>query len=847
MINIKTQKNGLQTLLLTSPGTTAATVQIWFRAGSSLEDSTNKGIAHFLEHMFFKGTATRPGAKIAREVESFGGEINAFTSFDYTCYYINCPSENTDTAVKILLDMVSNPLFSQKELIPERDVVFEEFRRAQDSPQQFSFMQMQKNSFAPPYNSPILGNAKTIKNFTRKQLTTFRNKFYNQQNALLIVAGDFRPEKIEKSINQFSLPKGKETSRPIFKLKKSGKVNIHQKDVGMASINITLPCPSLDAATTAAEDIAISALAYGESSPLFYHLVTQNSLANSCAGSTMIFNGGGFHNIRITTPDNNIPNVLNTTKKIIDRILKQGFDSNDLQKIKNQYIAAKIYEQESLEYRAFSLGSSYAGHGSINKENEYIERLKKVTLHQLDEALRLIFTRNMHINIQLPLNSKTQKIKTAAEQFKRYFGNNKKEKYSKIRATQSNFDPQVKLVELRPGIKLLYRYNNLTPTFVMHAYLKGGLSGENINNNGIFGLISNSLTKGNKHTDLLTIKTELEQMSASLNNFTGKNAYGLTMHGLTADFEKLSYHFFNSLIHPLFEEKTIEHEKELALRALINRESDPAAKCFEQVAQIMFPEHPYSRNTLGTPKSLKQLTANKVKTKHFKQLKNSPLLITYCGDLPLNEVVNYLAPYIAQLKARPETPTPINIPTKIFGVSKHLHFDREQTQIFIGIPTFPLNDKRNIILKLLTTYLSGQSSELFVDVRDKKGLCYSVQPVHFKALEAGYWGIYMASGHDKVDAAQKAILDILNRLTQKAISQTEFKRIKKMIKGQEQINVQTNDDYANIYSIPALHNFSIDWHHQTLQAIEQLTYNQFKQMTKDILNQDWNIITAGRN
>jgi zinc protease len=144
---ITIQPNGLPTLFLQSPGATAATVQIWFRAGSALEDKSNRGIAHFLEHMFFKGTAKRPGAKIAHEVESFGGEINAFTSFDYTCYYINCPATNTIDATNILLDMVSNPLFAQQELIPERDVVFEEYRRSQDSPQQFAFQQIQAQCF----------------------------------------------------------------------------------------------------------------------------------------------------------------------------------------------------------------------------------------------------------------------------------------------------------------------------------------------------------------------------------------------------------------------------------------------------------------------------------------------------------------------------------------------------------------------------------------------------------------------------------------------------------------------------------------------------------------------------
>ena len=140
--------NGLNTYFVHYPGAKSASVQYWFRAGSSLESGKDLGIAHFLEHMFFKGTKTRPGSKIAHEIESFGGEINAFTSFDYTCYYINTPKRYLTKSVDILSDMVANPEFLESELIPERGVVFEEYRRSVDNPYHYNFHNIQKNSFS---------------------------------------------------------------------------------------------------------------------------------------------------------------------------------------------------------------------------------------------------------------------------------------------------------------------------------------------------------------------------------------------------------------------------------------------------------------------------------------------------------------------------------------------------------------------------------------------------------------------------------------------------------------------------------------------------------------------------
>ena len=182
--------NNLTTFFINSPGSNTATAQIWFNAGSSLENKEDYGIAHFLEHMFFKGTQKYPDIQLAKTIESFGGEINAFTSFDYTCYYINSPSNNLNDSIDVLLDMVSNPNFLDKDIEPEKQVVFEEYRRSIDNPSQYNFFKIQKNCFQGGYKHPILGTENHIKKFSRNQLISFRNKFYNTSNAFLVIAGD---------------------------------------------------------------------------------------------------------------------------------------------------------------------------------------------------------------------------------------------------------------------------------------------------------------------------------------------------------------------------------------------------------------------------------------------------------------------------------------------------------------------------------------------------------------------------------------------------------------------------------------------------------------------------------
>ena len=849
---LKVLKNNLNTLFVNSPGSTTGSVQIWFRAGSALEDKSNEGIAHFLEHMFFKGTKKRAGAAIAHEVESFGGEINAFTSFDYTCYYINTPNTELEKTAEILMDMVSNPEFKQEDLVPERGVVFEEYRRSQDNAGQYSFQQIQKNCFTGGYAHPILGNEKTIKNFSREQLHDFRNRFYNLSNALLVVSGDLKKQSnIIKTIESFKLPSGDQSKFPKFNLKKKPSVSVHKKETHMIQLNLCWQGATYTANDSCHEDLALNCLGHGESSLLYNELVLKDSLANNSACSTMFMNDGGLHYMRIVFPPKSLNKVLARLTSTLVAAAVDGFSKEDLTRIKNQYIASKVYDKESLESFTFNLGHSYAQTGDVNSEDEFIERVRSANIYQVNKALRKILGSDFHISTQIPLAEDQEKVKKTLSKFhialstklKKQSANNEK----KLKFKASKFDSQVKLIQVKPGVELLYRQNELTPTFVMHAYLQGGLTEENPSINGIYQILSGALTKGYKGTTQKKLNEDLETNSAALNSFSGKNAYGITMHAQSEHFSKMCQHFTGSLLTPAFASSVVKHDKEMSLRTIKSHEENPVKSCFKEASDIFFNKHPYSMSIIGTPKSLKTITSKKVMELHQKNLKSKRILITYCGDEELSAVMSELAPLFDSLPSRQSKKTSIKKFTPLKNQHRYVYFDREQTQIFFGLDSKPLGHKENIALKMLSTHLSGQSSDLFVHVRDRLGLCYSAQPVHFTALEAGYWGIYMASGHDKVDAAIKAIKKIIDNIKVKGLSKAEFSRIKKMIAGQNLLHIQTNEDYANIYSVTCHQGKDLDYYHKNNDEIKNLKYEDFSKSLKAVLSQKWSTIIVGRS
>ena len=845
--------HGLNTLFIDDPHSGIASVQIWFRAGSALETSPNRGIAHFLEHMFFKGTPQRPKDTIASEVESFGGEINAFTSFDYTCYYINTPSTHLLNAVNILMDMVSNPEFKEEGLVPERDVVFEEYRGSIDNPNRYAFYQLQKSCFTKTYAHPILGKEKTIKNFNRDQLIEFRKNFYTKSNCMIVIAGELKhKDEATQALKNFDMPDGPLNQFPKFGLKRKASSTIHQRDVHHCQLDLAIESPNFKEDQAAAEDLAFNCLGHGESSRFYGELVAKGTLADHATASTSFMNRGGFHYIKIIFPYKSLKRTLQKTKGLLKTVISSGFSQAEIRKIKNQYIDSKVYDRESLESFAFSLGHSFAQTGDIESENQFIERIKSTPAGHVNHVLKDIFARPVHASLQIPLNKNLAPAKRALDSFCQDISTTGK-KLKKIHRTQkqkircSKFDPLTQKIEISQGISLLYRKNPRTPTFVLHAYIRSGHSHESDRNSGSHKILSQVLTRGYKGVSRSALRESLEDCYAGLNGFSGRNAYGLSMYGQTRHFDELSKHFCGTLLSPTMEPHEVNHAQEILLRTLERNKHDPRKMCFKTVGEIMFAGHPYQKDGRGTSASIGRANSKNLLALHRKNLTKEDILITCCGDLELHQILCALESLTSLIKKtlqdqRSQKKRPCYPRTE----ERHLLFKREQSHIFTGIPTKGFGHRENILLKILTAHLSRQSSELFLQLREKQGLCYSTHPIHFLALEAGYWGLYVASGNDKAKTAMAILKKIIDRIRREGISEQHFATAKTIIAGKELMGLQTNEDYANAYSISTLHGYGLDFYHKELEAVKNFSYKDFQVQTSKIFSQKWSTVWVGQ-
>ena len=191
-VHFEVLPNGLTLLLRPTQLAPVANLQIWAQVGSADEGPGEQGLAHFHEHMLFKGTGERGVGDVAGDVEGAGGRINAYTTFDVTVYYATLPSDSLGTGLEVLVDAVRNSSFDAEEIRREREVVLEEIRRAEDSPAHALSDALFSTAYQQhPYRAPILGVPDIVAAFEREQVRSFFKRWYTPDNLVIAASGDF--------------------------------------------------------------------------------------------------------------------------------------------------------------------------------------------------------------------------------------------------------------------------------------------------------------------------------------------------------------------------------------------------------------------------------------------------------------------------------------------------------------------------------------------------------------------------------------------------------------------------------------------------------------------------------
>ena len=294
-INIDKLKNGIRVVTEEIPSIESVSVGIWINAGSRNEKKIENGIAHFLEHMAFKGTEKRSALQIAEEIESVGGFINAYTSREITCYYAKVLKNHLPLAVDILSDIINNSIFNEQEIEIEKGVIIQEIGQMKDTPDDVIFELLQKEAFADTeLGRSILGSVENINSFQRKNFIDFIDNNYFAEKIVLCAAGNLKHKDLCKlalslqDIRELKKPKSK--SKVLFK---GGEKRVI-KDLEQAHFAVGFEAPNLKSPKLFAGKVFSVIMGGGMSSRLFQEIREKRGLCYSIGTSFDCYSDNGI-------------------------------------------------------------------------------------------------------------------------------------------------------------------------------------------------------------------------------------------------------------------------------------------------------------------------------------------------------------------------------------------------------------------------------------------------------------------------------------------------------------------------------------------------------------------------
>lgn len=421
-------ENGLDVVVIPDRRAPVVTHMVWYRVGAADEPPGVSGIAHFLEHLMFKGTEKIQPGQFSKIIARYGGQDNAFTSQDVTAYHQRVAKEHLPIVMEMEADRMSNLKFSEKDVVTERDVVLEERRsRVENSPSSLLSEQIGAALYlSHPYGIPVIGWMHEIKELSHKNALDHYKKYYVPNNALLVVAGDVDASYVRELAEKYYGPikRGPEIEarrrpkepvpiaprRIVLKDKRAGKLS-WQRHYLVPSYN-TAPKGDSEAL-----ELLMKVAAEGTTSRIYRELVIKQKLATSAGGGygPTGLDYGRLYLYALPAKGVSVEQVEAAVDEVFREIVEKGVSELELTRAKNAYIADYIYNNDSQASLARRYGFSLSTGWTIEDVESYPARLKKVTTEDLKQvAIKYLDKRATVTGILVPETEKTAELKEPA-------------------------------------------------------------------------------------------------------------------------------------------------------------------------------------------------------------------------------------------------------------------------------------------------------------------------------------------------------------------------------------------------------------------------------------------------
>ena len=769
------------------------TIDTWIKTGSIDEEDSNNGVAHFLEHLFFKGTKTHEPGEFDKILETKGAITNAATSKDFTHYYITIPSKDFDLAMDLHGDMILHPLIPRKEMEKERKVVLEEISKDLNSPTKI--MQDNLNSMlytTHPYKRKVIGRSDVIETITRDQVLSFYNKNYSPSNMVTVIIGDVDANHaIEKTKEAFNAEYKKQTKTIYTKeaplTKQQKKVEYLDTESGYMVIGFR--GTPIDDKDSYALDVLATILGDGRSSVLNQVLKEKKRIAFSVDAGNSTFRDDGIFYISANYEPTKCKIVQDTIFNEIEKIQKNGVTDDQLKLAKNIIERSTYYSRESITNIATEIGYTMALTNDIKFYDTYLDNIKNVSKEDVKKvAEKYLGINRSAVSIVLPKSAKEVPVASLTQQ-------------APATAELVSENAQTQKYKLSDGATMLYTPNNVNDIIAISIYAKGGQLAEQ--KAGTANLTATAMMRGTKNYTSLELSQVLEDNGIKIQPSASADAFVINVLTTKDEYDK-TLELLNEVVNnATFEDYEIDKVKTEKLNTIKRNKDIPLQRAIEEYRDLIYQNSPYSISSKILEKNIPNITKEDIINYYNSIFAPKNLVISINGNIDKNKTIqdlnNIFKPKentknfdFAQYNSKiPTVTTPRQTIQKVPTT--------ETAWILLGWQTNGvLHEKDYATLQVIDSLLgSGMSSRLFKDLREQEGLAYQLGSGYSPNVLRGSFLLYIGTNPQTLDKAKSGLFAEITRLKTEYVGDKELQDAKEKLLGNYVIGLETNLDKAS--------------------------------------------------
>jgi zinc protease len=813
-----TLPNGLTVIVEEDHSAPVASLQAWCQTGSIHEDQhLGAGLSHILEHMLFKGTEKRSNSEFALKVQDQGGYINAYTSYDRTVYWIDIPSKGVATALDLLTDAMMNSTLPPLEYCKEQEVIRREFAMGYDDPDRMAGHQLMASAYqVHPYRLPVIGHLDVFNQLKRDDVTEYYKRRYVPNNIFFVIVGDVDGEEVREQLAQYFANYPRKSLPPVFIPEEPPQLGKRRVDTEfpteLTRLNLAWHVPSVTSPDIPALDVLSTILGDGASSRLNQRLRETLQLVNSIGAYCYTPGHPGLFGIDANLDPANREAAEVAIGEVISEMRDQGVTEAEIEKSKRRALAVHLSTLTTMRGKAGDLGSNWLLTRNLNFSNEYLVALQRVTPADIERVLKTYFNDdNLTVSTLNPPGSLT-----------------------KAAAGKPAWEPgEIQKFDLPNGLRLLVREDSSLPLVSMIAVFKAGILAESPGDNGITRLCSRVLVKGTETRTADQIVDEIESLGGGIGADSGNNSISVTVRVMKPDAAAGLELFSDVLLHPTFPEYEIALEKQFQLASIKAEDEEVTSTARNLMRRNLFPGHPYSLRLNGSPETVSKLTREHVADfyRRFGVAKNC--VIAVFGDVKAGQVREMVGEFFAAMPAGAEALTAPPQPPPIEGSkSVEEHKNKAQAVLMVAYRGADMFSPDRHVLELIDEACSDLGSRFFVRIREKMGLAYFVGSSQMLGLAPGPFIFYLGTAPAKLEAVRAELLDEIDQLARRGLTEAELTRAKEKAIGQQAIRNQSDEALAYSCALDELYGTGCNYYRSERAKLEAVTLEQAREVCR---------------